>query len=126
MSRMYIGIVLLLFLLVAGILLAFVFDFIHTPLSDTLYAAAEAALADDWPKATALMTQASEEWDKLRHFTATLADHEPLEQTDALFARLRVLSAARERVDFAAACVELAQQATALAQSQALTWWSFL
>ena len=126
MKRLYIGAVLLAVMLAAGIFLTAAFNGIHEPLSDRLQEAQAAAAAGDWEKAGDLMEQAREKWEKHRRFTAAVADHEPLEEMDSLFARLEALYQLRDAVEFAADCAQLSRLAEAMAESQRLSWWSIL
>lgn len=126
MKRLYIGVGLLIFILVAGVCLTAAFGSLHTPLSEKLDAAADAAMADEWEKTLDLTAEARAEWTRVRNFTAAVADHEPLEEMDSLFAQLEILAASRNRKDFAIVCAQLSTLATALAQSQAVTWWNLL
>lgn len=124
--RLYIGIGLLAVILALGICLTVAFSFLHEPLSEQLDQAKNAAIAGDWKKATALAEDARAKWMKFRHFTAAVADHEPLERMDSLFARLEVLGKLKEEDEFAADCAELARLASAMAESQAIPWWNLL
>ena len=126
MKRMYIGAALLIMALAAGIAVTVAFSRIHLPIAQTLDAAAEAALEEDWVKAAALRSSAEEQWQRHRHFTAALADHEPLEQIDGLFARLRTLEGQQDAVQFAGDCAELSRLAVAMAASQGIAWWDLL
>ena len=126
MKRLYIGAGLLAVMLAAGIFLTGAFNAIHEPLQDQLQQAQTAAAAGDWQKAGDLTKQAKEKWEASRHFVAAVADHEPLEEMDSLFARLEVLCLLREEDEFAADCAELARLCEAMAESQRVTWWSLL
>lgn len=126
MKRLYIGIALLAIMLAVSICLTAAFSALHEPLSSKLDQAKSAAVAGDWEKATALTSDARASWVQFRRFTAAVADHEPLEQMDSLFARLEVLGQLREVDEFAADCAELSRLATAMAESQAFTWWNML
>ena len=126
MKRLCIGVVLLILMLAVGICLTAAFSGLHAPLSEKLDAAADAAMAGNWEKARTLTKEAEADWHGMRRFTAAVADHEPLEEMDSLFEQLKVLAAGEDRLNFAAACAQLSEQATALAQSQAVTWWNLL
>ena len=126
MKRLYIGAALLAVMLAAGICLTAIFNSIHEPLSAQLQEAQAAAVAGDWEKAADLTARSREKWEKYRHFTAAVADHEPLEEMDSLFARLEVLCQLREEDEFAADCAQLARLADAMAESQRINWWNLL
>lgn len=126
MKRLYIGAGLLAVMLALGIFLTTAFRVIHEPLQDALLRAQAAAVEGDWQEATELTGQARQRWEKYRHFVAAVADHEPLEEMDGLFARLEALGRLRVAEEFAADCAELARLCHAMTQSQQITWWSFL
>ena len=126
MKRQWIGLGLLLAVLTVGIVLTVAFRRLHEPIAEKLDTASEAALAEDWGRADALASQAVGDWKNFRRFTAAVADHEPLEEMDSLFAQLEVWQRLREPEEFAAACVYLAELARAMADSQQLTWWNLL
>ena len=126
MRRQWIGVGLLLAVLILGIVLTTAFDRIHRPLADKLEAASQAALAEDWTQAERLIGEARGQWQRHRDFAAAVADHEPLEEMESWFAQLEVLAQLREADEFAAGCAHLAMLARAMADSQAITWWSLL
>ena len=126
MKRMWIGAGLLLVLLALGIGLCWGFDALHRPLAAQMEAAGTAALAGNWTEAVETVEEAREKWERFRHFTAAVADHQPLEEIDGLFARLQVLAGGRVVTEFAAECRHLAILAEAIADSQGLSWWSLL
>ena len=126
MRRLYIGVGLLVILLAVGIFITAQFTALHEPLAEKLDAAARAALAENWEEATVLSAEANADWQKMRNFTAAVADHEPLEEMDALFARLEMLGKMEEADEFASDCAQLSRLAVALGQSQAITWWNLL
>lgn len=126
MKRLWIGVALLALLLAVGVYLTAAFEALHRPLADKMEAASAAAIAGDWEKAMALTDEARADWKRIRHFTAAVADHEPLEEMDSLFSRLEILGKLELRADFAAECRRLACLAEAIAESQAVTWWNLL
>ena len=126
MKRFYIGITLLLLFLISGILLTCAFSRIHAPLAKTLENASQAAVSGQWETAISLADAARTRWETCRNFTAAVADHEPLEEMDALFAQLEVYKNMGLNVEFAAICTRLSQMAAAMEESQALTWWTML
>ncbi len=126
MKRLYIGITLLLFFLIAGILLTYSFCRIHAPLAKTLEDASQQAIDGDWKNAISLAESARERWETYRNFTAAVADHAPLEEMDTLFSQLEIYGKLRLSVEFADICTRLSQMAAAMEESQALTWWTML
>ena len=126
MKRLWIGIGFLAVILLIGTGITLAFEQLHKPLSDTLQQASEAAMAEDWEKASALTKSAKADWEKCREFTAAVADHEPLEEMDALFAQLEVRARQQETTDFAALSAQLARMAQAMADSQSISWWNLV
>ena len=125
-QRFWIGIIVLTVILVLGILLTLLFSHIHHPLAQQLREAATAAQADDWEKATALARSARAEWEQYRYLISASADHEPLEQMEYLLDQLEVYAADRQKADFAALCIRLANLAEAMADTQQIRWWNLL
>lgn len=126
MKRMWIGLVLLAVTLAVGIVLTVTFDMLHRPLAEKLDEACLAAMAGNWDKAMQLTVQAKNDWEKARNFTAAVADHEPLEEIDAIFARLEVLGGLQLQGEFVSECAHLSRLAAAMGESQAVTWWNLL
>lgn len=126
MKRLYIGIGLLVAILAVGIFLTGAFSALHDPLAKKMDQAAAAAMAENWDDAAKMAAQAQADWARIRNFTAAVADHEPLEEVDSLFAQLEVLVCAKDAKEFAMVCARLSTLATALARSQSVTWWNLL
>lgn len=126
MKRVYFGFSLLILMLVIGTAITLRFSALHVPLAQQLRQAQSAAENGDWETAKAQTDAARAQWEQSRPFTAAVADHAPLEQMDALFARLAVLSQLQNLEEFAADCAELSRLATAMAHSQQLFWWNLL
>ena len=126
MKRMYIGVGLLAVILASAIALSAAFPAMHMPLAETVEKAAEAALAGNWNEAQVLVTKARQEWERIRDFSAAVADHEPLEQMEGLLTQLEVFGQRKDALDFAAVCRQLAALAEAMADSQRITWWNLL
>ncbi len=99
---------------------------IHKPIAQGLEDAAQAALEEDWDKATALYQKAQSTWEEKHSLTASVADHSPMDELDMLFAELRVFAREQEKVHFAATCRSAAKMAEAMAQAHTLTWWNLL
>ena len=125
-QRFWIGIIVLAVLLVLGILTMLLFSRIHHPMAQRLRESAAAAQADDWEKATALAEKARAEWEQYRYLISASADHEPLEQMEYLLDQLEVYAADRQKADFAALCIRLANLAEAMADTQQIRWWNLL
>ena len=125
-QRFWIGIIVLAVILVLGILTMLLFSRIHHPMAQQLRASAAAAQAENWEKATALAEKARAEWEQYRYLISASADHEPLEQMEYLLDQLEVYAADRQKADFAALCIRLANLAEAMADTQQIRWWNLL
>lgn len=126
MKRFWIGVCLLVLLLGIGIFTQIGMHRIHDPISRSLDAAAQAALAGDFSQAQALARDAQEIWTRNWHRTAAAADHEPMDRMDTLFAALQVYARQRDTDCFAATCVQLARLARAMGDAHAFNWWNLL
>ena len=126
MKRGWIGVGLLTVLLMGGLLVTRVMDKTHSEISEELERAARSAIAGDWEDAAEAAKDAFEEWQENWHFSAAFADHEPMEEIDALFAQLLPYLLDRDGVSFAAACRELARQIKAIGDAHGLNWWNLL
>ena len=126
MKRGWIGAGLLVGLLVIGLLVTWFMDKIHSEISEELEFAARFVMAENWEEAAEAAEDAYEDWQEKWHFSAAFADHEPMEQIDALFAQLHPYLTDRDSVSFAAACRELARQIEAIGDAHGLNWWNLL
>ena len=126
MKRCWFGFALLLILLAGGLLATRGMEKIHGALSQTLETAAEAALREDWHGAQAAFEKARAEWEKWWHFSAALADHEPMEEIDSLFAQGEVCLRLGAGEELGLVCVQLARQIRAMGDAHACTWWNLL
>ena len=126
MKHFWLGIAILLFFLISGLLVSLIFDRIHTPLGESLDKAAAAALEGEWEKAVFFATSARSRWDSYRSITAAVADHAPLEEIDAAFAVLDGYMELGWWGEFSVLCSQIASMSRAMAESQALLWWNLL
>ena len=126
MKRGWIGVALLLLLLATGLLVTWHMGRTHREISRELELAADFALAGNWEEAREEAEDAFEDWQEDWHFSAAFADHEPMEEIDALFAQLEAYAATRDGVAFAAVCRQLSQQVEAMGDAHGLNWWNLL
>lgn len=126
MKRGWFGAALLLVLLGLGIGSSMMMQKLHTPLAESLDRAAEFALEGNWEQAEHAAREAADTWEKMWHFSATVSDHEPMEEIDALFAQLEVYRAAEDPVNFSSACASLSRQIEAMGDAHELSWWNLL
>jgi len=125
MKRCWIGLGLLLAVLAAGIGAGAAMDRIHAPVAWELEQAADYAMLGLWPEAADSAEQAQADWSRWDHLRASLADHGPVEDAEAIFAQLPVF-AKEEDLHFAALCRELARRVRAVGDAHSFTWWNFL
>lgn len=125
MTRFRIGIILLLCLLALSLGAQWAAEAICAPIAQALTEAAAAALMDDWPAAAEQLTGAAARWRRYWRFTAALADHQPMEDIDCLFAQL-TLGLQTHSEDFAPLAADLSRRIAAVSAAQTLTWWNFL
>lgn len=124
MKRLWIGIGLMAVMLLAGILTPVILEKSHTPVVEDLGRAAELALEENWEGAARFSRRAEEKWQKTRPVTASFADHEPMDEIEALFAQLKIYGRVGDRVAYSSTCVYLASQLDALGDYHNLTLWN--
>ena len=126
MRRSWIGFFMLLVLLAGALGVTWGMEKIHRPIARELEQAAGRALAGDWESADALSVDAGVRWERWTHFRGCFADHSPMEEVDAEFARLMAYSAAGEETEFAASCSALSKKVKAMGEAHGLSWWNVL
>lgn len=126
MTRFYFGIFLLVLFLVLGLWVSHTLDTIHAEISDTLTQAAAVALSGNLEQATDMALSAKEKWEKSWQGTATVADHEPMDEIDGLLAQLSCFAEAGNVSDFAACCTRCSLLVSAISEAHSLTWWNLL
>lgn len=122
MARTVLGVGILIGLLLLGIFSAVAMDRIHLPISQLLQQAADESL----PQGVLTAQKAKTLWENHWKFSATLADHAPMDEIDGLFAQLAAYEKAGLSGDFSACCLRISTLIEALAETQRLTWWSLL
>ena len=125
MKRSWLGFLLLLVLLAAGLFSTWKMTSIHEPIEVYLSQAAYWASLEDWDTADLFFQKAKTNWNRNGHFRACFADHNPVEDIDAAFALLEVYCAAREDTAFAGSCRDLARRVAAVGEAHELVWWNF-
>lgn len=126
MKRTVFGVILLAALLAACLLIENRMTAIHGPTALLVEKAGQLALSEDWADAEITFEKARNRWEKSRRLTASLADHTPMEDADALFAQLKIFAEQRETTHFAALCQELSGRVEAMADAHAAAWWNVL
>jgi hypothetical protein len=121
MKRTWFGLFLLAVLLASGIFVTAGMYRICTPICRQLEQAARTT-----ENAQELCTAAHSRWQQYHDLTASITDHEPMEEVEQLLSRLRLFQKARLGVDFADTCQLLQQLCKAIDESHSLHWWSLL
>lgn len=124
--RFWYGVGVLAVLLVLGFWVAWSMKNTHEPIAACLEQAAQAAAAGDMAQGAAFVEKAKAIWQKRRELTAAVADHNPMEEIDSLFAQLESYASAGYGVEFAAWCRRTAQLVAAVGEAQRLTWQNLL
>lgn len=126
MKRLWIGVAILAALLGSGIGTTIFAVRTHGDISQKLEQASEAALRGKWDEACTLSLEAKKKWEAMRHGTAAIADHEPMEEIDDLFSQMEIYLLTRQQVPFSTCCASLSVLTNAIGESHAINWWSLL
>lgn len=126
MKRCYFGVGLLTVLLLISLGASWMTERFHSPVSREIRAAADYALAEDWDQVIRCTQQARSRWEQYREQTASLADHEPMEEIDRLFGELEIWQQAQDARHCATVCARLSEAVDAMTDAHALTWWNVL
>ena len=126
MVRGWIGGGILAVFLALGLLVSWVMDQAHIPTGRLLEQAAEKTLQGEFTQGIALGAEAKSRWEKQWNGTATVADHSPMDDVDALFGEMEIYARTGEEPHFAACCQELAQRIQAVATAHRFSWWNIL
>lgn len=113
MTRFRIGAGLLIVLLALSVFSQLGMGAIQKPIAAQVDRAQTLAAREDWPAAGAAVAEARQEWENSRTFIAALADHQPLEDIECLFAMLASYARERDGTEFQAACAELSRRKAA-------------
>ena len=126
MKRIWIGVVLLGVLLLGGIGTGEFMEQAHIPVARDVQQAGELVLQGQWELAQALVKRGQDRWEEKWPVTAAIADHEPMDEIDALFAQLKTYAAAKEEIAYSAACAHLASLLEAMSHSHSCNWWNLM
>lgn len=126
MGRFWLGIGLLAAFLALGLWVSTEATDAHTSIAQILEQATEKTLAGDFSAGKALAQKAARQWEKSWHGTASIADHDPMDEIDGLFAQLDIYSKADRPTAFAACCARLAKLVSAVGEAHSLNWWNLL
>ena len=126
MNRMWLGLCILVFLFTLGCGITYGMNQICAPISNELDAAAALVQNGQWKQARTLSHQAQKRWEHWHDLTASVTDHEPMEEVDSLFAALEIFEKQKDALRFAESCARLSALTNAVGESQAVYWWSIL
>lgn len=120
MKRVWFAAALMLLLGLAGLAVTKQMDRICSPIAAVLEQAENASAGE----AARLCADACEKWDRHRKFVASVTDHEPMEEVDALFDSLQVYLRRGDDLHFSQGCAQLASQVRAIGEAQDINWWN--
>ena len=126
MRRTVVGIVLLAVLLAGGFVSSAGLARHNEEVAPQLDAAAVQAMAGDLPGAMEAAEEAQAAWEERWGISAAFTDHNPREQIDGGFARLRIYGEAGDNIAYAAVCMELSKQIEAIGDAHGAQWWNIL
>lgn len=124
--RGWLGAGILALFLVMGMIGASTMDKAHMHTEELLNQAVEKTLAGQFEQAVTLGMEAKSSWDSLWNVTAIMADHNPMDEVDALFAEMEIYAKTEEEPHFAACCEELVRRVQAVAGAHCFSWWNVL
>lgn len=118
MSRFRIGLALLLVLIGVCLFSQLRMATIQKPIAQQISQAEKYAAREDWLKAAHAVTDARNAWEEHRTFVSALADHQPLEDIECLFAMLDTYAEEQDETEFRAACQDLHRRILAVKEAQ--------
>lgn len=118
MARFQVGIILLVLLFAVGGAAGCAMERVQGPIAQALDQAEELALAGDRAGAESAIAAARKWWRESRKFCSALADHQPLEDIECLFAQL---NSGMEDADCASVCADLSRRVRAVAEAHSVT-----
>lgn len=118
MSRFRIGLGLLIVLFGVCLFSQLRMAAIQNPIAQQIGQAEKYAAREDWVKAAATAADARTAWEEHRTFVSALADHQPLEDIECLFAMLDTYAEKRDETEFRAACQDLKRRILAVKEAQ--------
>lgn len=126
MGKFWLGAGLLAALLLGSLWLGGKMTDTHEQLAKTLESAADTATAGDVDAALRIAQETRDQWQRIWHKVAAVADHAPMDEIDSLFAQLQIYGDLGAQAEFAACCSRVAQLLQAVGEAHALSWWNLL
>lgn len=125
-GRFWFGIALLCVLLTAGLLLSGILTIDQQRITGLLEQAEAFAYENNMSSAVTFVQQAYDLWKQKWEGLAAIADHSPLDDTEATFRELLAFGRTGENEEFCASCGKLISGVVAIGQAHQLAWWNFL
>ena len=125
-KRFWLGIALLAVFLVFGLLISAKTTDLHARAATELDQAADMTMAGDFDGACEKAFRAFDLWQDCRKFTASVADHSPMDDVEQLFAEMEIYAKTEEKPHFAACCRQLGVMLRSMYDAHRPTWWNFL
>lgn len=126
MKKFWLGVILLVFLLTAGLVNAWGMNKSHREIAALLTEAADMALSGEITQGAEKADKAKALWEGYRNAVATVADHGPLENVECLLAQVKTYAFAENTMEFAACCRAASRQIEAVGDAQTLNWQNLL
>ena len=126
MKRIWIGIALLTCLLMGGLWISGFMKEAHDPVAQDIRHAGSMAQKNQWNAAQAFAERGRDRWEQKWPVTAAIADHEPMDEIDALFAQLETYGKIRDPGVYSALCGHLGSLLEALSQGHRCKWWNLM
>ncbi len=125
-KRFWLCVALLGIFLAGGLFLAWKMTALHADAAQELDRAADMALAGNFDGGCEKAFRAYDIWLDARKFTASVADHSPMDDVEQLFAEMEIYAKAEEKPHFAACCRQLGVMLRSMYDAHRPTWWNFL
>ena len=125
-KRFWLGAALLVVFLVLGLVISGSMTSLHADAAETLDQAVELTLDGNFTDACEKAFRAREIWRSVRNFTASVADHSPMDEVEQLFAEMEIYAKTEEKPHFAACCRQLGVMLRSMYDAHRPTWWNFL
>lgn len=126
MGRFALGVSLLLVMLLLGLWVTYTMNAVNEPVSRLLENAAQSALSGDLEQGINLANQARSIWEKSWHGTASVSDHNPMDEIDGMFSQLTVYAQTGNKEAFAAYCARISRLIHAVGEAHSPYWWNLL
>lgn len=125
-KRFYLGLGLLTFFLILGLIISIIIANTNAPISGQLEQASQEALSGNLEKGILLAAQAKTSWESAWHGIAMASDHAPMDEIDSLFAQMDIYAKAGDPLHFGSYCARLSELVAAISDAQKLNWWNLL